>query len=106
MRCQLEVHSPEGLILSAYLSRHEAAFQAWAVAELVCPCKHREKDFLLQWGKVTEVRVQALGWTIHVHSLSDPWGWVGRELHRHKDWVAFRTARAIIPNTGNTQSAR
>lgn len=92
MRCQLTIQSPAGWSYSAYLSCSEAAFQAWAVAELVFPCQHSRQDFLLQWGKVTEVRVEANGWSIWLHSLSDPWGWYSRELHRHKDWVAFRTA--------------
>lgn len=92
MRCQLTISSPSGWTYSAYLPCSEAAFQAWVAAELICPCKHLREDFLLQWGKVTQVRVEARGWTIWLHSLSDPWGWYSRELHSHKDWVAFRMA--------------
>lgn len=99
MRCQLLIRSPFGWEYSAYLPCHEAAFQAWVAAELVCPCRHAPEDFQLQWGKVTEVRVETSGWTIWLHSLSDPWGWYSRELRKHKDWVAFRIAMCHNDNS-------
>ena len=93
MRCQVLIQGPQGTAFEGYLSPGEASFVAWAAAQIVCPCEHASpEDFLLKWGKVTEVRVTAQGWTIWVHSLSDPWGWYSRELRGHKDWVAFRMA--------------